>query len=535
RGGGAAADEAAAALRGMLARAHGVGAPVADEDVRADTAIAADVLRALAELGALVPAPSRAEIEDAIGQVAVRGPQAPAGAVAVIDARSARTADVDVLVAVGFEESMYGAGGTVDPLVEGPDRAEAALHLAYAAATRPRRRLVLVRRVADDEGQSMPPSAVWEDLMAAAGDPRPERRRFSTATFALAEAPTVRARARAIAALAPVDREGALRLAGEAGVAHAIRRALAAHRRHTRLVDPSVLAGLAERERFNATELDRFGDCSHIWFVERRLGPRDIDRPVDDRLAVGQLAHKALARFYREVPARLGVTAIGEEQIDASLVELGRIVGECVAEVAPIRPGDPLALDLVAWGLRRDLGRLVRRAARAGAPLVPSEFEVSFGGSRGGIDVGPARVTGQIDRIDIDPAFTARAVVVDYKTSTISTGPKILEEGRLQLPLYLLALREVLGREPVGGLYVSIRKGAVRGLVDDSQEDVLPAGLSRDDRLDHDAFERALEGARTAAGARIERIRAGDVRHDPRDDVTCSRFCAYAGICRVRP
>ena len=192
----------------------------------------------------------------------------------------------------------------------------------------------------------------------------------------------------------------------------------------------------------------------------------------------------------------------------------------------------------MAWSMQRDLARLVRRAARAEAPLVPSEFEVPFGGARGGLDVGPARVTGQIDRIDIDPAFTARAAVVDYKTSTISTGPKILEEERLQLPLYMLALREVLGREPVGGLYVSIRKGAVRGIVDASQEDVLPTGLSRDDRLEHEAFEAALERARELAAARIEAIRAGAIGHDPRGGEkgpVCSRFCGYAGICRVRP
>lgn len=538
RGGGDAAEEAAAAVRGMLARAHGTSAPAAAADVRADAAVAADVLRALAEIGALRPAPARDEVRDALAQVAVREAPAPARAVAVLDPRAARTADVDVLIAVGFEEAMYGAGGAADPLVDGPDRAEVARHLAYATATRPRRRLVLVRRVADDEGQGLPPSAVWEDLMAAVGEVEPRRRRFSSATVPLAQAPTVRGRARAIAELASADRDGALRLAGEAGVSHAIRRAVAAHRRHTRLADPRVIAALAERDRFNATELDRFGDCSHIWFVERRLGPREIDRPVDDRLAVGQLAHKALARFYREVPARLGATAVAEERLDEALAELGRIVDECVADIAPIRPGDPLALELVGWGLRRDLGRLVRRWARSGAPLVPSEFEVSFGGSRGGLDVGPARVTGQIDRIDIDPAFTARAVVVDYKTSTISTGPKIVEEGRLQLPLYLLALREVLGREPVGGLYMSIRKGAVRGIADASQEDVLPPGLSRDDLLEPDAFRVALEEARAAAAARIDRIRAGDVRRDPRGGTgapPCARFCGYAGICRVRP
>ena len=538
RADGAAAVEAAAAVRAMLVRAHGTAAPAADADLRRDVAVAADVLRALAELGELRPAPERDEVRELLGQVAVREPDAPERAVAVLDPRAARTADVDVLVAVGLEEPMYGAPPTGDPLAEGPDRAEMARHLIYAVATRPRRRLVLVRRVADDEGRTAPPPAIWEDLMAAAGDPAPRRRRFCDATLPLEEAPTTRERARAIAAIASHDRERALRLAAEAGVAQAIRRAVAVHRRRLALADDRILGELAATERFNATAIELFGDCSSKWFVERHLGLREIDRPIDDRLAVGQLSHKALARFYREVPARLGTTAVTADRIDEALVELRRIVDEVVGDVTPIRPGDALALRLLAWSLQRDLARLVRRAARAEAPLVPSEFEVPFGGSRGGLDVGPARVTGQIDRIDIDPAFTARAAVVDYKTSTISTGPKILEEERLQLPLYMLALREVLGREPVGGLYVSIRKGAVRGIVDASQDDVLPTGLSRDDRLDHDAFEAALEAARARAAERIERIRAGAIGHDPRGGEKgpiCARFCDYQGICRVRP
>jgi hypothetical protein len=150
-----------------------------------------------------------------------------------------------------------------------------------------------------------------------------------------------------------------------------------------------------------------------------------------------------------------------------------RIVDEEMVKVRPIVAGDRLKIDLMRWGLRRDIGRLVRRAALADAPLVPSEFEVSFGmrtaqaGRKDGVDVGPARLSGKIDRIDTDPMMTARAIVVDYKTSTIPIGSEIRDKGELQVPLYLLALREILGREPVGGLFISIRKGAMRGIVDE--------------------------------------------------------------------
>jgi hypothetical protein len=43
-----------------------------------------------------------------------------------------------------------------------------------------------------------------------------------------------------------------------------------------------------------------------------------------------------------------------------------------------------------------------------------------------------------------------------------------------------------------------------------------------------------LESARTQAGERVLRMRAGDVRHDPSDAGFCEKYCEYGGICRVR-
>ena len=84
-----------------------------------------------------------------------------------------------------------------------------------------------------------------------------------------------------------------------------------------------------------------------------------------------------------------------------------------------------------------------------------------------------------------------------------------------------------------GGVLVSIRKGHVRGILDEDELDVLPPDASREDRLTHEEFEAVLEAARAEAAHRVERIRAGDVRHDPRNATVWDRFCEYGGICRV--
>ena len=535
-------DEVAASLRGMLQRVHGDRAPLVEADLRDDLVIARAIFRVLHSLADLEPAPSREELRGVLSTLVIAPGRAPRDAVRIIDPRSARTIDVDVAIVIGLEDVMFGAGSDAaqDALIDAPDPSDVARHLIYMAATRPRRRLVLVRRVADDDGNQLAPTAIWEDLQTAAGDPVPtHRRRFSDVALPVESAPTVRERARSLAHLAASDRAEAERLAAGAGISGAVRRAIEARRVETPLVDHRVLDPLREREIFGVTDLDRFGDCSQIWFVEKRLGPKVIDQPIDNRLRVGTLAHTVLGRFYKEVPAILQTTVIRPEQAQLAVREVHRIVDEEIAKVRIILPGDRLAMDLLAWGLRRDIGRLVQRAVRLETPLVPSEFEVAFGGRgaqkgrKDGLNVGPAHVSGKIDRIDADPNFSARAMVVDYKTSAISTGAEIRREGKLQIPLYLLALREVLGREPVGGLLISIRKGQARGILDEDQSDVLPPDASSRDRLSHEEFEAVLDEARVAAARRIERIRSGDIKHDPRDPRMCERYCDYGSICRV--
>ncbi len=542
RGGNGAVEEVRSAIRGMLRRAHGADAPVDGRALRDDIAHARAVLGMLDRLEHLDPAPTREELLDLLAQQPFAGSRPRRDAVRILAVRAARTVDVDVAIVVGLEDGAFGAGvgSGPDPLVEEADPGDVARHLAYVALTRPRTRLLLVRRTAGDDGKPLAATAIWEDLVAAAGDPGVAlRRRFAEPTFPVAEAPTVRDRARAIARTAATDRDEALRLAGAAGVTGAIRRAIAVGSRDTRLADPAVLAPLVERTTFNVTDLDRFGVCSSVWLVEKLLSPNRIDEPVDHRFRVGTTLHAILARFYREAPGRLGVTSIGPEQADAAVAVAEAFVDEAFLPLRPIVAGDRLRLELMRWTMQRDVGRVVRRAARSAAPLVPSEFEVSFGsgnsaqGRKEGVDVGVARLSGKIDRIDTDPLMTARALIVDYKTNHVPKGSDIVEKGELQVPLYLLALREVLGREPVGGVFLSVRKGEVRGLLDADEADVLPPLVTRTDVLEHDAFEAVLEGARAEAAARIGRIRNGDVLHDPRDPKACEQFCDYAGICRV--
>jgi RecB family exonuclease len=191
--------------------------------------------------------------------------------------------------------------------------------------------------------------------------------------------------------------------------------------------------------------------------------------------------------------------------------------------------------------LWRDLERFVRDEAESEAPLVPRRFEVSFGTERSapelqrGLDLGGFSLSGKIDRIDVDP-FSARGIVWDYKSGkTAFSAAKMDSELRLQIPLYMLVLRDLVGIEPLGGLYRALAgEGEARGLLRSAaREDGVP-GFQKNDYRDEDEFWAQIERATEHARGFVDRIRSGDVRHDPLGDAGCPSWCDLAPICRVR-
>jgi RecB family exonuclease len=190
--------------------------------------------------------------------------------------------------------------------------------------------------------------------------------------------------------------------------------------------------------------------------------------------------------------------------------------------------------------LARDLERLVRLEAESESPLEPRQFEVSFGSERSapelqrGLDLGDGVVlSGKIDRIDVEP-LSARGIVQDYKAGKHAPSAREMEkELRLQIPLYMLVLRDLVGIEPLGGLYRPLAGGRKpRGLLRaDARSDAL-GGYSRNDYLDEDAFWEQVETARGTARQMAERIRSGDVKHDPKGG-ECPAWCDLWPMCRV--
>jgi ATP-dependent helicase/DNAse subunit B len=331
------------------------------------------------------------------------------------------------------------------------------------------------------------------------------------------------------------DQADARALAAGAGWTRQLDRALAAWDRPTRLSNPLVLRELRETQRYAATELERFVDCSSMWFVERLIDPRQIDPRVDARLR-GTVAHGALHRFFGGLPRRFGTDAVDPGRLDEAIEYLHECLDQAMASHVRLELPETDVLEL-RGALARDLEHFLRREVELGLPLVPRRFEVSFGSDRAapelqrGLDLGDFTVSGKIDRIDVDP-FSARGIVQDYKSGEAFSAARIESGRRLQVPLYLLALRDLVGVEPLGGLYRSLSGDReARGMLRDGARADLP-GLSRADYLDEDEFWGQIELATERSREAVRRMRDGDIRHDPREG-DCPGWCSLWPMCRV--
>jgi ATP-dependent helicase/DNAse subunit B len=543
----------------MLRNAYGVERPPADAASRHDLRAYEALTRLLAELEGwrdLAGELSREDVVAAVERAALRPRTGDdAGRVAVLDLLRARTRRFDAVFVLGLEEGTLPRRGAGSPFLDDdarrgldergarlarPDAVARDRYLFYTACTRASQRLYLVREAADDDGSPREASPFWHDVQALfdGDDVRRwiRRRPLSALTWPLEEAPTERERLRALAELAARDSAAARALARANGWERRLDRALGAFRRPTRLTNPLVLEQLGSRTSFSVTELERFADCSSAWFVERFLSPKTIDAEPD-AMQRGSVAHTALHRFFARVPAELGVEKLEPRNVEDAKRLMRQCLDDAVGGVRmELTEMQLRELDQTLW---RDLEAFVEEECESGLSLVPRRFEVSFGSERAapelqrGLELGPGlTLSGKIDRIDVDP-FGARGIVQDYKSGKHAhSAAEIERELRLQVPLYMLVLRDLVGLEPLGGLYRPLAgTRRARGLVRAEEAETLP-GYVKSDYLDEEAFWGVVESARETATTLAGRIREGDVHHDPRGG-DCPTWCDLWPMCRI--
>jgi RecB family exonuclease len=528
------AAELARHARRLLAAPHRGAAAVLDFDEELEARAVAALLRGLDELVELGERPRGAELVELVAELPVRvGRRAEPGAVLISEPLAIRARRFRAVFVCGLQEGEFPRLGAPEPFLSDEYRRELAAaglrlasredalarerYLFYACLARATERVVLSYRSSDEEGNLALRSPFVDDvaeLLVPNWMERRRRRLLADVVWPADEAPTERELARVWAAAGTPP-------AGEPARARtALSEIALQHVRH--------------REMLSGGALESFADCPVRWLVERELQIAELE-PERDRLARGRYMHLVLERVLGELGC-----AVTPESLPEALKILERVLDELPADLAPGR--SEAVRVAVRQAVAADLRRYLAHEAGDECDWAPSALELRFGfededdASLPALELGEApkriRVRGVIDRVDV-AADGRRAIVRDYKSGSARpehTGARWAAERQLQVALYMLAVRELRGLEPVAGVYQPLGGGDLRarGLFLEG----LGAGscLLGTDARSPEELEAELAGARERALALAARLRAGELEPCPE---TCSRDgCKYPGICR---
>jgi ATP-dependent helicase/DNAse subunit B len=297
----------------------------------------------------------------------------------------------------------------------------------------------------------------------------------------------------------------------------------------------AALAHVRHRDVVSGGALENYADCPVKWLVERQLSPTSLD-PDPEPMVRGSYMHATLEDLFDR---------LGEPLTPRTLPDALTILEDIVQEIPPtIAPGRGEAVrTAVLETIVADLRRYLALEAGDGLQWHPQMLELRFGfegeeGSLPALRLGeggePVVVRGVIDRVDVDPGGTRRAVVRDYKSGRGRPEHPVARWGldrQLQVALYMIAVRELLGLDPVAGLYQPLSGPELRprGVF---RKDAPPGTrvVGKDGR-EADELDEVLADAERRAVEIAGKLRRGELRPCPE---TCGRDgCRYPGLCRI--
>jgi ATP-dependent helicase/DNAse subunit B len=296
------------------------------------------------------------------------------------------------------------------------------------------------------------------------------------------------------------------------------------------LADTAIHQEIAQRDTaFSNSALTAFLQCPYLHFAQKWLRLEGLPEPQVAAVDLGQVLHDTLKSTFQEGTAGDPFILL-EEQFER----------RTRARAITFRRKSDY------WRLRAALAEILEAERERGTVLRPTLFEVPFGLEREGshpavvIHAGgrEEKLSGIIDRVDIDRDGKL-AYVVDYK---YSDPARVREQfkaalaeamSNFQPALYLLALREALGLEPLGAELLSVKKGIERFAVGREALAQLWGAPQKSERWNDASFEEFLVRARTAMAGLIASARTGDIETRPRDLERCGPgACDAADVCR---
>ncbi|MEI2703383.1 MAG: PD-(D/E)XK nuclease family protein [Baekduia sp.] len=517
--------------RRLLAASGGRTAPLLTGPAGGDAQAAIVIARELERLASRPPAlhPDVRELPRVLADLTVDVGHGPGpGRVTVAEPQDLRARRVRRLYLLGLVDGVFPRPARPEPFLGDEDRkaidaltgiglrltedvADVERLYCYQAVSRPEDELVIGWHTSTEDGDPVVRSLFVDDIAAVMPDgwlKEARTRPLGGIGFPEGEAPNERSAAQRAAALAPS--------AGPPVIAP--------------LTSEAVLTALAERPAWSPSAIETWIACPVKWFVDRHLGLDALD-PDAEPLRRGTLAHAVLERIVPQLEAGGGIEVALPEARAA-------LVAEVLGELSPSHRMsiNPEQLQAGVKRLEADLIGYLGQAAAGNSKLRPAEFELSFGRENDELAApeiaAGVRLRGTVDRVDLS-ADGRQAVIFDYKGRGEQKAPKSwIDDGRIQVLLYMLAVRALLGVDVAGGFYQPLNAAGhvARGVVRDDVD--LGDWVKDNDRVDAAQLEDLLEQAAALAERAVAEIRSGALAPRPG---TCAYGggCAHPSICRA--
>ena len=298
------------------------------------------------------------------------------------------------------------------------------------------------------------------------------------------------------------------------------------------LVLPRLLpkGGVFATPCFSASQIESYLECPQKWFAQRRLRLEELDEGFG-AMEMGDFAHHALRRFYLRFVDEVApkVTA---ELLPRARALMREVLNGLVAEQTSCDPSSNRLVptsELERRQVQELESRLMTYLDREACLLPdfhPAHFEYEIPVS-GAVDYAGYKLTGAIDRIDVDDF--GHAVVIDYKGS-LSDDYDLYDSqgqergGKVQALIYAQAVRRLLGLDVVGAIYVSYgRIAKVSGAIDARIEPLhLPGIKAKTCVFAQGSLSDLIDATEMRVAESLDRLLAGDIAPQPAREGSCT-------------
>ncbi|HOW58145.1 MAG TPA: exodeoxyribonuclease V subunit gamma [Candidatus Omnitrophota bacterium] len=297
-----------------------------------------------------------------------------------------------------------------------------------------------------------------------------------------------------------------------------------------KLLDEKILKGkFFEVREASPTRIEEYAKCPYRYFANHMLKLRETAEDIN-MMQKGNILHYVLQQYFdpkRKKKVEEKMETFIERGLETGFQKYPLIWPQKYHEALDRRE----LYEMLLFFLQKETERLKSSSFK------PCRVEYSFGSKEdsesSALEIAgegkPLTLQGRIDRIDTNPSEEF-AVVMDYKRSAKFKSADLELGIALQLPLYLLAAKEKLGLEPLGGEIYSVRDRKRSGFYCQKNAQCFESEFSSRSQLSEEVFQKVLDRAVVFAFKFVKEIEKCEISVKPRN---CESFCPYDTVCRI--